>query len=1131
MQPNFALRLRQDRITLLHRGKAGWHPVGHVSPQAADLDDQLAMLRSTATAMSPSGLSCKLIIPDSQILYRELPDPGGAEEECAAAVRSFLDGGTPYPLDDLVWDYCSDGHTLFVAACARETLAEAESFANQYRFNPVSFVASPEAHGFDREMFFGTSTLAATLLAEGDALVPDNQLMRVFGEEIAPAATADETTSDAATDAAPDTGSGAEPLPEISPGTVAQTAAGTVIEPAAENTAETAAIPAAVSSTRPDAETPAVIPEAPEAIAADTAAGEPADMPAPLSDDMPAEVRDQGASSGTATLSLAAAVPEDAEAPAQVAQNAETAALVSDAAPEAEPDAIENLFANELDLVAPATATSGAPVAQPEGKATFASRRDKNADAESGATGTATAPGSATQPGADSAVNAPRLHLENINPETSGASAGEAARHAETLHVPVNAPDIPAEDDGAGHTDAGQPAQTSPSTEAHQSSTAPNTGTGGSTAVAAIKSLPGPVDVPTLAEVSAAQPAAATQPAPPAASAPTLVQTSETADPQAPVPGAARAGAVSPSAISKGPTGGKGPLSADNRFSGARSSAGTGEEELTVFGARRQKQPLVGKSRLVGLLLTFGGILLLGAIALWAVTFYDGAPDNAGTAGTPGQSALPTPDSPIEVAVLAAPERAPDPAATATLSGDLAPVAASRAAAITAPGTPGSDTRELPDAARTASAAPGTDLSGTETPGSAPAETPLSVSTKSEPLLPAPALNGIAAPSVTLATVSGDVAPQVPATGSAPATLTTPATLAALTAQLPPADSDTQPARDSLAEITARAPGIAQPKDITGLEQIYVASVDPVIQPQDAIALPEMGAADLDDTPGEIASPAPAGAEFDLDARGLVRATAEGALSPEGVRVFTGRPATAALLRPGSVLAARAIATNPTASTDELPMLLALAATQPRLRPTTLLEASEKARLGGVTMNEIATTTPRLRPQSAQAVAREIQLALAATGGSDSAATAPVLSTSLMPRARPKGFGEKAAKVLAAAEQAAERAAQRAKDQRLRTAAAAAAAAAAPRVVIPSKASVARQATVEDGINLRQLNLIGVFGPNGKRRALLRLKNGGFVEVKIGDKLDGGRVTAISESELRYVKRSREVVLTSLGRG
>jgi len=92
----------------------------------------------------------------------------------------------------------------------------------------------------------------------------------------------------------------------------------------------------------------------------------------------------------------------------------------------------------------------------------------------------------------------------------------------------------------------------------------------------------------------------------------------------------------------------------------------------------------------------------------------------------------------------------------------------------------------------------------------------------------------------------------------------------------------------------------------------------------------------------------------------------------------------------------------------------------------------------------------------------------------------------------------------------------------------AAAASVAPRSVapaVPSKTSVARSATVKNAINLRKVNLIGVYGKPSSRRALVRLSNGRYQKVKVGDRIDGGRVAAISTSELRYTKGGRNVVL------
>ena len=82
----------------------------------------------------------------------------------------------------------------------------------------------------------------------------------------------------------------------------------------------------------------------------------------------------------------------------------------------------------------------------------------------------------------------------------------------------------------------------------------------------------------------------------------------------------------------------------------------------------------------------------------------------------------------------------------------------------------------------------------------------------------------------------------------------------------------------------------------------------------------------------------------------------------------------------------------------------------------------------------------------------------------------------------------------------------------------------------PSNALVRKQATLKSGLNLSKINLIGVFGTSGKRRALIRLKSGRRMMVEVGDRLDGGRVAAIAKTELRYIKSGENITL-SLPRG
>jgi len=84
----------------------------------------------------------------------------------------------------------------------------------------------------------------------------------------------------------------------------------------------------------------------------------------------------------------------------------------------------------------------------------------------------------------------------------------------------------------------------------------------------------------------------------------------------------------------------------------------------------------------------------------------------------------------------------------------------------------------------------------------------------------------------------------------------------------------------------------------------------------------------------------------------------------------------------------------------------------------------------------------------------------------------------------------------------------------------------APRTVdVPTSANVARTATIEGGINLRETSLIGVFGTPGNYRALLRQRGGKYKMLAVGDKIDGWTIVAIAESEVRLKKGSRTKTL------
>ena len=329
--------------------------------------------------------------------------------------------------------------------------------------------------------------------------------------------------------------------------------------------------------------------------------------------------------------------------------------------------------------------------------------------------------------------------------------------------------------------------------------------------------------------------------------------------------------------------------------------------------------------------------------------------------------------------------------------------------------------------------------------------------------------------------------------------------------------------------------------------------------------------------------PPPAGVLFEFDSRGFIRAVQDGIVSPEGVRLVAGRPAllpsegffdrlpaaaepegtvTEAALTPAeepALDAAEAETAEPLTPEDAAETNFAadpaLAGLRPRARPDGLgpedgAAAETEAQTETATLSEadaaLAALRPRARPAeitaSAAASAAETppeQNASAATLRSDGDAATPLIDTEALNRALtdaaqaaapidPSLFENPTAQAVTASLTPNTRPSdfastvERAQEQ---TAATPVPVAQVLTPSLPSRASVARQATQKNAINLRKINLIGVYGSPNSRRALVRLGNGRYKKVQVGDRLDGGQVAAIGDSELRYVKRGRNLTL------
>jgi len=268
-------------------------------------------------------------------------------------------------------------------------------------------------------------------------------------------------------------------------------------------------------------------------------------------------------------------------------------------------------------------------------------------------------------------------------------------------------------------------------------------------------------------------------------------------------------------------------------------------------------------------------------------------------------------------------------------------------------------------------------------------------------------------------------------------------------------------------------------------DDIFVAAIDRDLEANDAIILPDFSSGPQDDQPRARQSPLPADTVFSLDDQGFVIPTKKGALNPHGILVRLGKPNITPPTKPATTVL---VPPDP------------LRARKPSPRPATLKTGADAIFVQGrFTLAQLTARRAKPRPISAQA---ELL-------AGDSSPSGLAVLTSYQPAARPSDFAKTVAKA--------------------RVKLASATPATAPIInrgpVLPTRANVAKSATVKNAINLNRLNLIGVSGTPSKRRALLRMPSGRFVRVTIGDRVDGGRVAAIGVASLSYVKKGRNRVL------
>lgn len=1050
MKPTFALNLTEDSITLLHRAAGGWRDMGTVAFDTPDLDAALDDLRSRAEEVSPKGITTKLIIPESQILYLQIDASGPDDTSRRTQIEAALDGRTPYALDELVYDWSGSGPTVTVAVVARETLAEAEGFAAEHRFNPVGFVARPEA-GFAKEPFFGPSALAASLLKPGEQVEPDAVPVKVSGQDTPPAKVAAFAEEPAAFAAAP-----------------AKTVQDDPVEPVAEQSvAEPSAVDAPVMAA-PDLPGPEMPgPTAPQPELPDPGLPEPDPVPepdpAPQPDLPPWQPEDPPQTPPEAPPEFPVIEPDLPPAPPTGPEFAGVALREPPPAPQppAPPPSaseIRNAPSRLSDVVAKATAEEAeAPMAvdvptedgaddippmpagvrtsvlsnqtppadelppppSPAALSAFASRR--LADGATRALGAAADSGT----GSPAAMARPPLAAKPLVERPAAARPAPKFSYDDPAPLPPRLPGDP-------------PAPMAPVTGKTSK------GFRGLGTLVTAPSIPGTrKKKPGLNGTAAAvaKPAGLTDRS-------TLT---------APLDGASAPAAVRAASQSLG-------------------RPQTMSPDAIAKGLSARAMPQRGKPKYLGLILTAVLLLLLALVAAWSSFYLARGDDPATDVQFAGVDEEALADGQI-------------PGAEAEMAADLLDPAD---LPVNVDLTAGAEAADEGTAGVVAEVAPAED--------------------------------------VAVAEPAADPAPQ---TGM----------------------------QDVLAEAT-------QP-DPANQDEIFLAGMDAPPALSDPLVLPAP-AAQGDPLPAAQMPPPPFGTVYQFDDTGRIVPTADGILTPEGVLLVAGRPSVVPPQRPAAIAAAvseavseAVAAASPAgaAQAEAVPAVTgevqpaqtfaadpSLSSARPRLRPEGLAPqpatgddaALDTPSLAPAEDSRFASLRPRLRPATVLAAgeaAREASAsaslavqAAVAEAAADGSISPLAVAVSRVPAPRPRDMSRAVEAAVAAATRRAQPEVVAAASTAARQPPAAdeaddepEVASAAPR--IPTRANVAKQATFVNAINLSKINLIGVYGTQSKRYALVRQANGRYRKVSVGDNLDGGRVQAITASEVRYQKGGRMLAL------
>ncbi|MCC5965976.1 MAG: hypothetical protein JJU24_07550 [Natronohydrobacter sp.] len=1086
MKPNFALGLTDDGITLWQRDTTGWLRVGAVAPDAADMNAQMQGLAKIASALAPEGVRTKLVVPDEQILFCDLPVSARNREMQGHEIRAQLAGRTPYPVEELDFDWTVTDGMAKVAVVARETLVEAEDFARDFGLNPVSSVAAPGNGSFPQEPFFGPTRAAREIVGDPSLLERDQEILRETGiatlpepELVRPSEPEPEPKVDGDKPAEQGAKTDVKPEPELATDPKQPEDAAAQSEPEPE--------PAAGSKSKAEPEAPsgkkAKSKKKKKASADDSPAEESTDDDA---DDEDLEAPDTASEVPVADKSDVKVTEKQDSAPAPVAPPPVVPApdLPASAAVTPTPTGSNSADARKSALLAKLRAakaasetrtTSAGPLA--EGMTALDRARQKLTD---------------VLPSKPSTTKAPAEPVRIAEPKADDAVAFRSRRAAPTAQsAPPAQVDTPKP---ASDLLGGLRAKLAGAQDLSKRKL------GGLTkALGAAKEEKAPTN--TKVTGTAPQPVPAQKPAEDKGKPRTA------ADAKSPYPIKIGPGAAT--------NGRKDPLETLQARAGSKPSSNASEaERLTIFGARGQTDNARAVPQPAMLILAGIGLILVAA-AIWVAYFL--------STGPVATDVTEQTDPPTESAPLVTGQVEPEtllPESMEEIEAALGLEDAAQQLPLDAPEpAPMEDASPQPDVTSGDTA-----VAESEQPAGRVAGVRTSALLAPQDHLPLPEAPLPPAPfgAEPLPPLRSEVEQAALAPTETPDPATEPAPEAGTQAGLGLPEGEEALEID----VTDGTPAVVPPTRPEGLAPEIEAAPEAVILEE----TPEVeSATELTDTPEvESATGLTDTAEAAIPSEDAteVQAAPEAAIDPLDesnleITVTEGRPAVVPPARPAG------LAPEPPVAEPVAPETGSEALAPPSTEDPLPDPSADQAELDAPPPGGVALTA--LRPAARPAGMAELaEAARAAEAEPVIEGTALAVASSARPNARPGQFAAVVQRALRAAQQ---------RSTTPTPAAVAAAAPAAPAPVqtaraavpaappIPSSASVAREATQARAINLRQINLIGVMGTSSSRRALVRLSNGRVVTVRVGDSLDNGSVTAISENELRYSRRGRDVVL------